>query len=233
MLYARVVHLTFLPPDVKESSVSAFFRLPPQGHIDKPYVDLSKPESFSFITDCAETAVELYKKQMGVYMGPPKVMMAYHSLSLGANAYHIRFKSPRSSRHVSICSATVIYDVDDVEVGKTQRFVWSKKQGEKTHNYMVDSFIICPGDWQDGDLHTKQTGQAEFQDKTAETAKEISLEFQKAAAMNVDDESPADTSSGTRSEVVGGGAWDSADEQVEGGATLADVSHGSSKRKRQ
>ncbi|KAJ4824274.1 hypothetical protein Tsubulata_021245, partial [Turnera subulata] len=82
---------------------------------DKPYVDLSKPESLSLITECANAAVDLYRKEMDVYMGPPKVMMAYHSLSLGANAFHIRFKSLSSSGHVSICSATVIYDVDDVE----------------------------------------------------------------------------------------------------------------------
>ncbi|KAJ4841963.1 hypothetical protein Tsubulata_049255 [Turnera subulata] len=157
---------------------------PVRNHPNKPSVDLSTPESLSLITECADAAVDLYRKEMGVYMGPPKVMMAYHSLSLGANAYRIRFKSLSSSGHVSICSATVIYDVDDVEVEKTQRFVWSKKQGEKTHNYMVESFIICPGAWREDDLHTKQTGHAKFQDETAEMVKEINLEFPKPAARD-------------------------------------------------
>ncbi|KAJ4840845.1 hypothetical protein Tsubulata_018737 [Turnera subulata] len=161
---------------------------------DKPYVDLNNQKSLSLITKCAIAAVELYKKKMGVYMGPPKVMMAYHSLSLGPNAYHIRFKSLNSSGHVSICSTTVIYDVDDVGAEEDKRFVLCKKPKEKRHNYMVESFIICPGAWQDSDLQTKQTGDAEFQDKTAETVKEISLEFPKPAAMDVEDESPADSS---------------------------------------
>ncbi|KAJ4828058.1 hypothetical protein Tsubulata_004937 [Turnera subulata] len=74
----------------------------------------------------------------------------------------------------------------------------------------------------DDDLHTKQTGHTEFQDKTAEMVKEISLEFPKAAAMDVDEESPAGASSGTQPQgacisVVGGGAWDSADRQTSRG----------------
>ncbi|KAJ4844247.1 hypothetical protein Tsubulata_016992 [Turnera subulata] len=99
-------------------------------------------------TECANAAVDLYNKKMVGDMGPPKVMMAYHSLSLGANAYHIRFKSLSSSGHVSICSTTVIYDDDDVEVEETQRFVLSREQEQARHNYMVESFIVCPDAWQ-------------------------------------------------------------------------------------
>ncbi|KAJ4845278.1 hypothetical protein Tsubulata_047422 [Turnera subulata] len=73
----------------------------------------------------------------------------------------------------------------------------------------------------DDDLHTKQTGHTEFQDKTAEMVKEISLEFPKAAAMDVDEESPAGASSGTQPQgaciSVVGGAWDSADRQTSRG----------------
>ncbi|KAJ4828524.1 hypothetical protein Tsubulata_002852 [Turnera subulata] len=167
---------------------------------DKPYVNLTKPESLSLINECASAAVRLYNFKMDAVMDSPRVMMAYHPLSLGENAYHIRFKARKtSSRPASICYATVI--VDD-EVEGTQKFVFPIERGQKTDGYVVESFIICPGSW--------QTGHAECQDKTAEMMTQISLEALKPAAVDVEDESPIEGNS--LISVIGRGGLDSADE---------------------
>ncbi|KAJ4828768.1 hypothetical protein Tsubulata_048305 [Turnera subulata] len=130
---------------------------------DKPYVDLKNKKSLSLINQCANAAVGLYNYKTGARMVSPRVVMAYHSLSLGENAYHIRFKASwGTSRPASICSATVIYDD---EVKETQKFVFPIEKGEKTLGYVVvESFIIWPGAWQESDLRTK----------TSETKKQIS-----------------------------------------------------------
>ncbi|KAJ4846023.1 hypothetical protein Tsubulata_002538, partial [Turnera subulata] len=62
----------------------------------------------------------------------------------------------------------------------------------------------------ESDLHTKRTGHADFEDKTAETTKPISLEAPKPVPMDVDDESPADASTTSQTQTEGNSSAEAA-----------------------
>ncbi|KAJ4849504.1 hypothetical protein Tsubulata_005819 [Turnera subulata] len=138
---------------------------------------------YFYITFTAKEEGEIgafYCDTKGAGMHSPRVLMAYHSMSLGENAYHIRFKASRTSALSSICYATVI--VDD-EVEETKNFVFRRELQNRAHGCEVESFIICPGCWQDSDLRTKQAGMPSAKKRR------ISLEALKPAAMDVGYES--------------------------------------------